>query len=109
MRQGIEASNKTDERGNPAGGWVTGVGIGIRWQDGPLGRGDQRRKPNGAFVEDVIEAALQRLRFYQEAAGGRFACLENEDAIDSLELALARLDSRTRSRESRGVEGTHTP
>ena len=81
----------------------------IGWQNGPLSFTDengetQRRKPNGAFVEGVLEAALQRLRHYQLS---KFACQENADAIAKIEEALHCLDKRTADRESRGVEGTH--
>ena len=97
--------NRLDAQGNPAGGIVDGVGVHITWQDGPLGKGEERREPNGAFVETVIAAALQRIQFYQS---GRFACRENALAITKLEEALLWLDKRTRDREARGVEGTHT-
>jgi hypothetical protein len=79
------AENKNDENGNPAGGSVVGVGIAITWQDGPLGRGVDRKEPNGAFVETVIDAARQRIQYYQDS---RFACRENEIALRKLEEAL---------------------
>lgn len=107
MRQGIMEHHVLDADGNPAGGQTLGVGIAIRWQDGPLGRGLERQQPNGAFVEDVIAAALGRIQFYQTASEGRFNCRENALAITKLEEALHWLDSRTRAREARGVEGTH--
>jgi hypothetical protein len=109
MKQELAIVNFTDKDGNPAGGSVRGTGIAIDWQDGPLGRGAERKAPNGAFVEGVIEAALQRLKFYQEASGGRFACAENEYVIRWLDLALQELENRTLRREIRQVEGTHTP
>ena len=104
MRQEINSEHITDKDGNPAGGRSHGGGIEIKWQDGPLGRGDERQQPNGAFVEGVIEAALERLKFYQ---GSKFKCEENACAISSLENALIWLDHRTKDRESRGVEGMH--
>lgn len=107
MRHGFDASNKLDRNGNPSGGYVRGVGFEIRWQAGPLGRGDHRIAPNGTFVEDVIDAARQRLAFYQEGADGRFACPENATAIYHLQQALAALDSRTARREAQGTEGTY--
>jgi len=97
--------NKNDADGNPAGGVVDGIGLYIRWQDGPLGREPNRSAPNGAFVETVIAAALQRIEYYQTS---KFACEENADAIGFLKDALARLNTRTEKREIRGVEGTHT-
>lgn len=103
----FDAVNTVDENGNPTGGDVTGVGLEILWQDGPLGRGADRQDPNGAFVETVIAAAKQRLEFYQTASGGRFACAENAIAIDYLREALVILNARTANREARQVEGTH--
>ena len=109
MMAGIHVKNDVDKDGNPTGGVVVGTGFTISWQDGPLGRGEDRKEPNGAFVEDVIGAAMQRLRFYQAATYGRYACEENEVAIKHLETALFVLGIRTGRREARGVEGTHTP
>lgn len=96
--------NVNDSNGNPTGGIVTGIGLSISWQNGPLGRGNERKDPNGAFVETVISAAKQRLEFYQAS---KFACDENAQAIKGLEDALTALEARTKSREDRGVEGTH--
>lgn len=96
--------NVTDEMGNPTGGSVDGVGLMIAWQDGPLGRGKDCKAPNGAFVETVIAAALQRLKFFE---GSAFSCPENQDAIGSLQAALDVLERRTRNRERAGTEGTH--
>jgi hypothetical protein len=109
MRQEIEAQNSVDANGNPTGGHVKATGFSINWQSGPLGRGTERAEPNGAFVEGVIAAALQRLMFYQTASYGHFACKQNMGAIYHLEQALRYLDERTRERETRQVEGTHTP
>jgi hypothetical protein len=80
------------------------MGLLINWQNGPLGRGEDRREPNGAFVETVIDAAKQRLEFYQQS---RFACEENKAAISYLEAALEILNARTLKREKRNVEGLH--
>lgn len=109
MQDKFAAKNVVDEFGNPSGGYVNGVGMDIRWQDGPLGTGKDRKEPNGAFVETVIAGAVQRLEFYQTAAGKKFACRENAIAITHLETALLWLNKRTQDREKRGVEGTHTP
>jgi len=109
MRNGIKYFNEVDDQGNPTGGTVTGVGIGIAWQNGPLGRGTERKEPNGAFVEDVIDACAKRIRFYQETKGGIFACRQNALALTKLEEALHWLDDRTKEREERLVEGTHIP
>ena len=107
MRQPIDSSYDTDENGNPAGGETTALGITIYWQDGPLGRDGDRQEPNGAFVEGVIAAAIDRLQWYQTASDGKFQCRENALAITKLEEALHWLDHRTAAREARQVEGTH--
>lgn len=98
-------NNTSDAEGNPTGGMVEGTGLQIIWQNGPLGRGEDRVEPNGAFVETVISAARQRLDFYQQS---KFECAENARAIAYLDEALAILQERTRNREEREVEGTHT-
>lgn len=88
----------------PAGGYTEGVGVHIRWQDGPLGRGEDRLAPNGAFVETVIRAAKDRIEHYQST---EFASDYNARAISHLDDALEELCQRTADREARGVEGTH--
>lgn len=99
-----ESENRTDDDMNPTGGSVRGTGLVIDWQDGPLGRGENRKEPNGAFVETVIDAARQRIEFYQAS---KFKCRENAIAITKLEEALLWLGRRTADRERRGVEGEH--
>lgn len=108
----------TDQDGNPTGGHTFlhakekggdadyyQPAIAIRWQEGPVEEGEQ----NGAFVEDVIEAARQRIAFFN--SNPKFRCRENSLAITKLEEALQWLDWRTRQRLLQGVEnsyGTHT-
>lgn len=104
MKQRVESQHFNDENGNPAGGHTTGVGIDIVWQNGPLGRGDDRIEPNGAFVEGVIQAAIDRLEYYQAS---QFNCEENGWALVAMDDALNALAERTASREARDVEGTH--
>ena len=104
MDQIITEKHVTDEFGNPTGGSTEGVGMVIRWQDGPLGRGDDRKEPNGAFVEGVLKAAIGRLAFFQAS---KFSCRENAIALTHLETALLWLGKRTAEREARGVEGQH--
>ncbi len=103
----FSSSNLTDVHDLPAGGSVEGTGLSIQWQNGPLGTGDERKEPNGAFVETVIAAAMQRIEWYQEVNNGKFNCIENDMALNHLKQALDHLDERTKSREARGVEGTH--
>lgn len=104
MHQPMIAENYLDADGKPAGGMVEAIGLNVSWQNGPLGRGDDRIEPNGAFVETLIEAARQRIEWYN--ANG-FACRENSLAITKLEEALHWLNARTARREAAGVEGTH--
>ena len=104
MRLGFTAVHFKDEDENPTGGHSFGVGFSIAWQHGPLGRGDDRQAPNGAFVEDIIDAAKERLAFFQDS---KFSCEANRLAISCLEQALYVLDQRTKDREARGVEGLH--
>jgi hypothetical protein len=105
MKQGFYEEHWHDAHGNPSGGVSTGLGFTISWQNGPLGREGNRREPNGAFVEDLIQAVMGRLTYYQNS---RFACPENQEALEALQIAADALDRRTRDREARNVEGTHT-
>lgn len=96
--------NISDPDGNPTGGSFEGTGLSIEWQNGPLGRGADRKAPNGAFVETVIFAAKQRIEYYQAS---KFNCRENAIAVTKLEEALMWLNKRTADREERQVEGEH--
>jgi hypothetical protein len=100
----VEEEHRNDEAGRPAGGESIGTGITITWQNGPLVVDGERVKPTGAFVENVIDAAIGRLEYYQAS---QFACPENADALDHLYGALAACHRRTAAREDQGVEGTH--
>jgi len=96
--------DKIDADGNPTGGYATGTGLDIVWQDGPLGRGDGRVEPSGAFVESVLLACAHRLEFYEES---KFACEANQVALGHIRKALDALRARRREREARGVQGTY--
>lgn len=104
MESPISSHQFTDTDGRPEGGQTFGRGFVIAWQRGPLGRGEGRVEPNGAFVEDVIAAAADRIDFYNDNG---FACDENHEAVDHLRAALDALQSRTARREAQDVEGTH--
>lgn len=103
-RVGFVSKHVRDPQDRPAGGVSAGIGFTIQWQNGPLGQGAERKAPNGAFVEDVIAACMDRLIEYQRS---EFACGENKLAIDSLQRALDSLEDRTKRRVASGVEGTH--
>ncbi len=103
MRNVQKSNHWNDNAGNPDGGTSFGPGFAIAWQRGPLGRDENRKEQNGAFVEDVLEACLDRIKFLN---AGKFKCKENDDAIVYIESALYSLNTRTQNRESRKVEGT---
>lgn len=101
----LTADNVTDENGNPTGGSVEGPGLKIDWQNGPV-KGSTGDKPygTGAFVEDVLLAAIQRLRFFQAS---KFSCRENAITLTHLEEALMWMQRRHEDRLVRGVQGEH--
>jgi hypothetical protein len=108
MKQTPDFKNNVDQDGMPAGGSVWSTGMVINWQDGVM-RKDLKGEPisNGAFVETVIESAIQRLEFFQNEMDGKFACDENHMAILALRTAVQWLEIRTLDRIKRNVEGKH--
>lgn len=106
VQSSLRATNTLDENDNPTGGKVEGTGLSIEWQNGPRGQEgtDELAAPNGAFVEDAIWAAHQRLAFFQTS---KYASDDNANAMTHLEAALRCLDRRRRDRADRGVEGKH--
>ncbi|MCC0696213.1 hypothetical protein IC173_11705 [Clostridioides sp. ES-S-0048-02] len=58
---------------------------------------------NGINNEDVILAVITRLEAFQES---KYACKENEKAIEKLEECLMWLRKRTLDRQMRNIEGT---
>ena len=97
----FEAKHYTDDDGNPAGGYTTGMDFHIEWQNGPINEDTPR---NGAFVEEVVAAVINRIMFYQTT---KFACRENALVITKLDEAIHWMNHRTAERMRRGVEGTH--
>jgi hypothetical protein len=59
---------------------------------------------NGVTHEALLAILIDRLRGFQR---GPFACDENAVALINLENALSMLQSRTKARILRGVEGTN--
>ena len=99
------AKNSTDKNENPTGGHYSAVGVSIQWQNGPRKQEDgSLAAPNGAFVEDAIYAAIQRLQFFQDS---KFRDRGNALAITKLEEALQALTHRRYEREARSVHGTN--
>lgn len=104
VQSSLRATNVMDGD-NPTGGKVEGTGLSIEWQNGPRGQEDGTlATPNGAFVEDAIWAAHQRLAFFQDS---KYAHEANANAMTHLEAALRCLNRRRTERADRGVEGKH--
>ncbi len=114
----VKSDFSVDSDGHPTGGETRAyvlvgdspdegtLALQILWQDGVV---DPELGQNGAFVEDVLEAARQRLQFFNST---EFRCRENSIAITKIEEALQWLDWRTRARLIEDVENTyetHTP
>ena len=72
----------------------------IIFQNGPI----KEVGVNGVTGEELIAVVIDRLRGFQS---GPYKCRENPIALTELEQALMWLQSRTRARIARGVEGTH--
>ncbi len=101
----VNARNYFDEAGNPAGGYAHGPGMCIAWQDGPRGRVGETgplNPANGAFVEDALVAARQRLDFFQQS---QYAHEANAEAILHIDAAIEALHARAVERQLRGVLG----
>ena len=70
----------------------------VSFQKGPVGEVGL----NGIFMEDLIAICIDRLNGFQS---GDYACEENQNALDSLQMALKYLNQRTEDRIHRGMEG----
>lgn len=72
----------------------------IDFQNGPVSEGI-----NGVTNEDLLEMVAVRLRSYEESP---FKHVRNANALGYIEQAIRELNQRTKERQTRGVEGTHT-
>ena len=106
MTQKLKNKFKRPKSEDPTGGKTTGAGIDIKWQNGTRGVGEDRKPLNGAEVEGVIKAAIDRLEFFQQS---RSWCAENSYAIYYLSRAKRELRNRTKSRQKLGIEGKMVP
>ena len=91
-----------DEKGNPGGGYYSVPGLAVIFQDGPI----KEQGVNGCQVEDLLQAARERLEFLNSAAAGKFASQYNAAATAAIRQAEEMLRLRTQERQERGVEGT---
>lgn len=99
-----------DQDGNPTGGTTSMVApamadvvMELHWQNGLIGPDGQ----NGVFIEDVLEAARQRLLFFNSNTKTR--CRENSLAITKIEEALQWLDWRQRQRQIHDIANSYEP
>jgi len=73
----------------------------VNFQLGPI----KEAGVNGVTNEDLLHMVRLRLEGFQAS---EFKCDENQQALDHIIAAIASLESRTKKRLERGVEGTHT-
>lgn len=73
-------------------------GVMISFQNGPI----KEDGINGVTQEALLAIVIDRLRSFQ---AGPFACRENALALTKCQEALMWLQTRTRDRLARGVEG----
>lgn len=71
----------------------------IEFQKGPI----KEAGPNGITMEALIAICQDRLTFFQS---GAWKCEENATALEGLDKAMTALQSRTKDRLARNVEGT---
>ena len=106
MRIGHQNTFEQNEHGVVTGGFSVGTGFTIAWQSGALqfAKDGVTPIPNGAFIEDVLGACRDRLEAMQDT---KFACDENDGALQAIRDALTVLDGRTIRRQREGLHGTH--
>jgi peptidyl-prolyl cis-trans isomerase B (cyclophilin B) len=73
--------------------------LSILFQHGPIPEFGN----NGITIESLLAICAHRLEGFQ---AGPFACDENSRALDHVNMALAALKGRTKTRVAKGVEGT---
>ncbi len=100
----IRSAHFSDDEGNPTGGTTFGPGFTIGWQYGLICYENEKKAQNGAVVEDVLSACVDRLEFYQTS---KFKCEENFVAISHIKKAIESLIERKVDRVKRGVGGTY--
>lgn len=99
MNEMMTRAVNSTQHGHQSDGYiqVTGAMISFDLQDGPV----KENGRNGTDATDLIRYAIGLYREFNSA----FPCRENSITITKLEEALLWQESRTRDRESRGVEG----
>lgn len=79
--------------------YVELAGMRIKFQSGQI----QDHGANGVQIEEVVQVAIDRLRF----VNGLMSCRENSVALTHFETGLLWLNKRTAERKKQGVEGKH--
>lgn len=74
--------------------------LNVQFQNGPV----RENGVNGVSNEALLKIVAHRLQGFQS---GDFRCRENALALTKIEEALMWLESRTKGRMARGVEGTN--
>ena len=82
MSEVVHSNQFSDENENPAGGYSHGTGFAIIWQNGPI---DPATGPNGATVEAILRAVIDRLEFVQDSG---LASAEEEKVIQGILQAV---------------------
>ena len=96
---GFDTTNNPSAVENKSGHRYQYGRIVILFQNGPI----KEFGVNGITQEVLLAIVIDRLRGFQS---GNYKCRENAIALTKIEEALMWLQSRTRSRLARGVEGT---
>jgi hypothetical protein len=101
----VFADERDPNNGNASHEYSIGIGspgtdLIISFQHGPIAEVGV----NGITNEVLLAIVIDRLEGFQSS---KYACLENESALECARTALLHLESRTKAREARGVEGTH--
>jgi hypothetical protein len=82
------------------GEWPIHAEQALSFQNGPIGEVGI----NGLTLEVLYAIQIDRLEGFQSS---KWACEQNAIALEHTRAALAALESRTKARTERGVEGTH--
>ena len=98
--QAVYLENGYTDDGALHSGSAHGCGFSIVWQNGPTGGTKDGR--NGAFVEEVLAACVERLRAFQVT---RFEHTANAEATRLIGEAIDVLHDRQNDRVERGVYG----
>lgn len=85
---------------NPSAHGMNIVGAVVLFQNGPI----NEVGVNGVTQEALLAIIEDRLVGFQS---GPYACTENAKALEHVRAAQEVLQSRTKARMARGVEGTH--